>query len=73
MSRKKTTIYLEEDLVRAARILAARTGKHEYEVFEAALRRYLGLEVLENVWHRAGLSEEDALNLAYQEVHAARG
>lgn len=41
MSRKKTTVYVEEDLLRAAKALAARTGKEEHEVFEEALARYL--------------------------------
>jgi hypothetical protein len=39
---RKTTMYLEEDLLRAAKIAAARTGKRDYEVVEEALRAYLG-------------------------------
>jgi hypothetical protein len=39
---------------------------------EEALRRYLGLEGVEAVWARSELNEEEALELAYQEVHAAR-
>ena len=41
MSRKKTTVYIEEDLLRAAKALAARTGKKEHEVFEEALVLHL--------------------------------
>jgi hypothetical protein len=41
MSRKKTTIYLEPGLLTAAKALAARSGRHEYEVIEDALRAYL--------------------------------
>ncbi len=72
MSRTKTTVYIEPDLLRAAKVEAARTGKREYEIFEEALRVYLGLEVLENAWVKSDLSEEEALELAYREIHAAR-
>ena len=43
MARRKTTVYLDEDIVRASRVLAARTGQHEYEIVNAALRSFLGL------------------------------
>ncbi len=77
MPRKKTTVYVEEDLLRSARVLAARTGKMEYEVFEEALRAYLGFDVLERIHERLereglALSEEESLKLAYEELHAMR-
>ncbi len=72
MARTKTTIYLEPELLRAAKIEAARTGKHDYEIFEEALRRYLGFETVERVWQRSDLSEKEALELAYDELHKAR-
>lgn len=73
MARKKTTIYVEEDLLRSAKVLAACTDRKECEVFEEALRRYLGLDVLEKVWRREGLpNEETATGLAYEELHAMR-
>lgn len=71
--RKKTTVYLDPDLLRAAKVWAARTGRKDYEVLEEALRLYLGLDVIENVWARSDLAEDEALSLAYEEVHAARG
>lgn len=70
--RKKTTVYLEADLLRAAKVWAARTGRKDYEVMEEALRSYLGLDVIENVWARSDLSEDEALELAYTELHDAR-
>lgn len=70
--RKKTTVYLEADLLRAAKVWAARTGRKDYEVMEEALRGYLGLDVIENVWERSDLSEDEALKLAYGELHRAR-
>lgn len=39
--KKKTTIYVDEQLLRAAKVRAAETGSKEYEVIEAALRTYL--------------------------------
>lgn len=72
MSRTKTTVYIEPALLRAAKVEAARSGKREYEVFEEALRSYLGFEVIERAWERSALSEEEALELANREVHQAR-
>ena len=75
MARKKTTVYIDESLLRKAKVTAARSGKHHYEVIEAALRRYLELEVVERVWARnAGqpLSPDEALALAYEELDAIR-
>jgi hypothetical protein len=72
MAKKKTTVYLDEDLWRAAKVEAARSGRRDYQILEEALRRYLGLAAVEAVWQRAALSEEEALALAYREVHAAR-
>lgn len=70
--RKKTTVYLPPDLLRAAKVWAARTGRKDYEILEEALKLYLGLEVIESVWARSDLSEDDALDLAYEELHASR-
>ncbi|KPN46523.1 hypothetical protein [Mycobacterium intracellulare] len=77
MGRKKTTVYIDEALLRAAKIAAARSGKREYEVFEDALRRHLGFaETLERIW--AGVSpeeapsEEEAAELAAEELAAVR-
>lgn len=70
--RKKTTVYLEPDLLRAAKVWAARTGRKDYEVMEEALRGYLGLDVIENVWAKSDLAEDEALELAYKEIHASR-
>ena len=77
MARKKTTVYIDEALLRAAKVAAARTGKREYEVFEEALRRHLGFAgTVEKIW--AGItaetapSEQDAQLIAAQELAAVR-
>jgi predicted transcriptional regulator len=41
MARKKMTTYMDEDLLRSAKILAAHSDSKMYEIFEEALRRYL--------------------------------
>ena len=42
------------------------------EVFEAALRRYLGFELLDRVWARSDLDEDEAMALADEAKHATR-
>jgi hypothetical protein len=76
MTRRKTTVYIEDELLTATKVAAARAHKHEYEVFEEALRRHLGLqEVVERVWTGLGdeaPSEEESLRLAAAERAAVR-
>jgi hypothetical protein len=72
VTRRKTTVYLDEGLLRSAKILAARTDRKEYEVLEAALRQYLGDDVLERVWAASDLTDERALDVAYDELDAMR-
>lgn len=77
MARKKTTVYIEESLLREAKVAAARSGKREYEVFEDALRRHLGLSAaVERIWSatptEAAPSEADADRIARQELTGAR-
>ena len=80
MARKKTTIYLESDLLNATKALAA-SGRREYEVVE--LRAYMRSEeveqarqelkdLLDRVSERSTLTDEEAMAIAYEELHAAR-
>jgi hypothetical protein len=41
MARKKMTTYMDEDLLRSAKILAAKRDGKIYEIFDEALRRPL--------------------------------
>jgi hypothetical protein len=77
VARRKTTVYIDEALLRAAKVAAARSGRHEYEVFEDALRAHLGLgEVMEQL--RARTRPEDvpgdkeAMAIAAAELAAVR-
>jgi Arc/MetJ family transcription regulator len=72
MARRKTTVYVDDDVLRAARIRAARLGKRDSDIVEEALRAYLGFDAIRLVWSRSDLSEEEALSLANEEVHASR-
>lgn len=70
--KRKTTIYLEDGLLRALKFAAARTGQHEHELVEQALRSYLGVELLEKVGSKSRLGEKQGLSLAYKELHRSR-
>ena len=73
MARTKTTIYIDEDLMQSARDLAARTDRAEQDILEDALRRYIGLQMLGQIWNNEDLPDEDeAMRLAYEELHAMR-
>ncbi len=77
MVRKKTTVYIDESLLRAAKVEAARSGRREYEVFEEALRRHLSLGgVAERIWARItpgeAPDEAEAARIAAKELAAVR-
>lgn len=72
MAKKKVTWYIDEDVVRGVRVSAARQGKRDSEVVEEALDRYTLLQLLDEVSRRSGLTEEQAMKLAYDELHAMR-
>ncbi len=52
MPKTRTTVTLDEEIFRAVKIKAARTGKRDSQVIEESLRRDLGLEGLEDLWAR---------------------
>lgn len=73
MAKAKTTIYLDEAVLRSARVFAARKDLKDSEVVEQALRQFLGLNLLEQIWSQGpGLDPDDALALATEEVRAHR-
>lgn len=71
-AKKKVTFYLDEDVLRAARVRAARGDRRDSEIVEDALRAYLGFDVVERVWARSNLNEDEAMKLAVSEIHALR-
>lgn len=72
MSKARTTLTIDEEVLRAVKVRAARTGKGDSEVIEEALRRDLGLDLLDELWARNTLSEKDATRLAIEAQHATR-
>jgi putative PIN family toxin of toxin-antitoxin system len=71
MARVKTTLTVDENLMRQVRIRAARTSRSQSEVLEVALRE--GLGVIDRIRAKARLSEDEALDLASRVVHEIRG
>jgi plasmid stability protein len=63
---------LDEEVWKAVRVRAARTGQRDSDVVEAALRRDLGFDLLERIWARADMSEEEATALALEAQAAVR-
>jgi len=72
MSKVRTTLTLDSEVLRAVKVRAARSGKGDSEVIEEALRRDLGLGLLEQLWARNRLSDEEARKLAVEAQHRSR-
>jgi hypothetical protein len=73
MSKTRTTVTLDEDIFRAVKIKAARTGNRDSQVIEEAIRRDLGLDDLAEIWAKVTPApEEEGMKLATSELHALR-
>jgi hypothetical protein len=73
MATTRTTLTIDEDVFRAVKIKAARTGKRDSQVIEESLRRDLGVGALDDIWAKVNPApEEEGLHLAYGELHAMR-
>ena len=72
MGKARTTVTLDEHILRAVRVTAARTGRRDSDVIEEALRRHLGFDLLERIWENADLDEDAALALAVEAQHETR-
>jgi metal-responsive CopG/Arc/MetJ family transcriptional regulator len=72
MPKVRTTLTIDEDVLRAVKVRAARSGMGDSEVIEDALRRELGLDLLDQLWSRNQLSEQEAGSLAVESQHATR-
>ena len=72
MERVRTTLTIDAGVLRAVKVRAARLGKGDSEVIEDALRRDLGLDLLEGLWSRNQLSESEATALAVEAQHSTR-
>ncbi|MHB1486933.1 MAG: hypothetical protein ACYCS7_08775 [Acidimicrobiales bacterium] len=87
MGKRKTTYYLDEEVLTAAKLTAAATHRSESALVEEALRSYLVDEhraekaqadlhdLLARLAKRPGaadLSDDETMDLAVKEVRAAR-
>jgi len=72
MSKTRTTVTLDEDVLRAVKLRAASSGRGDSEVIEDALRAQLGLDFLDAMWAQASLDDEDADALAVEAQHKTR-
>jgi hypothetical protein len=72
MGKVRTTLTIDEDVLRAVKVRGARTGKGDSAVIEEALRRELGFDLLDRLWKRDDLGEETAVELAVEAQHKTR-
>jgi hypothetical protein len=72
MAKVRTTLTIDEEVLRAVKVRGARTGKGDSQVIEEALRRELGFDLLERLWQGEDLGDERALTLAVEAQHKTR-
>jgi hypothetical protein len=72
MGKIRTTLTIDEEVLRAVKVRAARTGKGDSELIEEAVRRDLGLDLLDRLWRGSDLAEDEALDLAVEAQHETR-
>lgn len=71
-SRNAATVKLEDEVFDAVRVEAARSGRSEDQVVEAAARRYIGPSVLDRLRERNRLGEDEAMAIAMEAAAADR-
>lgn len=72
MAKVRTTVTIDDEVLRAVKHRAARAGTRESEVIEEALRRDLGVGLLDELWSRSAMSEKSASKLALEAQHETR-
>jgi hypothetical protein len=72
VAKIRTTLTIDEEVLRAVKVRGARTGRGDGEVIEEALRRQLGLDLLDRLWKSSDLGEKEALELAVDAQHKTR-
>jgi Ribbon-helix-helix protein, copG family len=72
MSKVRTTLTVDESVMRAVKLRAARTGQGDSHVIEESLRRDLGLDLLDRLWESGTMSDDDATSLAVEAQHKTR-
>ncbi len=72
MPKVRTTLTIDDEVLRAVKMRAARTGLGDSEVIERSLRRDLGLDLLDRLWSKAELDADEAMELAVEAQHSTR-
>ena len=72
MTKSRTTVTLDSEVMRALKIRAARLGKGDGEIIEEALRRHLGLDLLDHLWASSDMDDTAAQQLAVEAQHSTR-
>jgi len=72
MTKVRTTLTIDADVLRAVKVRAARTGRGDSEVIEEALRRDLGIDILDRIWAVNDMEEDEATALAVEAQHRTR-
>ena len=72
MSSEPISVVLRDDLADVDRREASRTGRTEAEVVELAVQRLALPPILDRLWERAMLSEDEAMAIAVEETRAVR-
>ena len=88
IDRKKTSLYLDRQLVQTTKMIALNTGKHEYEIIEEALREYVdarredarrdALTLLDEVADRheregaSSLTDDETMAMVIKEINVLR-
>lgn len=72
MAKARTTLTIDEEVLRAVKVRGARTGKGDSEVIEDALRRELGFDLLDRLWENTDIGEDAALALGVAAQHKTR-
>lgn len=73
MAKTRTTLTIDAEVLRAVKVRAARMGKGDSDVIEEALRRDLGMDLVDRLWATYDLEEDAALELAIEAQHRTRG
>ncbi len=72
MAKTRTTLTIDEEVLRSVKVRAARVGKGESEFIEEVLRRELGFDLLDRLWEASALDADTAMNLALEAQRAVR-
>ena len=72
MARRPTTVTLDEKVIEDLHAVADRLGASEDAVVEQSVQRFVSLDVLDELWARNHLPEDEAHAIAAEELRAFR-